>query len=134
MSNHIVGSVYEQIIEDVISSSRVDFEENGVDEAVLDDLRKVNEATTRRRCCFVPVTNNHVEGLAKKVDTVQCGTIPMGPATRARTTGHRHTISGNCYRPSTILCAALCRQQLLASNDEPAFTGPAHAKPSHAIV
>ncbi|EPE10185.1 transcription factor tfiia complex subunit [Ophiostoma piceae UAMH 11346] len=40
MSNHIVGTVYEQIIEDVISSSRVDFEENGVDEAVLDDLRK----------------------------------------------------------------------------------------------
>lgn len=40
MSNQIVGGVYEQIIEDVISSSRVDFEENGVDEAVLEDLRR----------------------------------------------------------------------------------------------
>lgn len=45
MSNNVVGSVYEQIIEDVISLSRVDFEENGLDEGVLEDLRKV-----RKRC------------------------------------------------------------------------------------
>lgn len=42
MSNNVVGSVYEQIIEDVLSTSRVDFEENGVDEAVLDELRRVS--------------------------------------------------------------------------------------------
>ncbi len=41
MSNSVVGTVYEQIIEDVISTSRVDFEENGVDESVLDALRMV---------------------------------------------------------------------------------------------
>ncbi|KJR85949.1 transcription initiation factor TFIIA large subunit [Sporothrix schenckii 1099-18] len=40
MSNNVVGSVYEQIIEDVLSTSRVDFEENGVDEGVLDELRR----------------------------------------------------------------------------------------------
>jgi hypothetical protein len=42
MSNSVVGSVYEQIIEDVLSTSRVDFEENGVDEGVLDELRRVS--------------------------------------------------------------------------------------------
>ncbi|KKA29162.1 hypothetical protein TD95_004026 [Thielaviopsis punctulata] len=40
MSNTAVGSVYEQIIDDVISSARVDFEESGIDEATLEDLRK----------------------------------------------------------------------------------------------
>ncbi|KAL1903574.1 transcription factor IIA subunit alpha [Sporothrix stenoceras] len=40
MSNNVVGSVYEQIIEDVLSTSRVDFEENGVDEGVLEELRR----------------------------------------------------------------------------------------------
>ncbi|CAK7215454.1 transcription factor IIA subunit alpha [Sporothrix curviconia] len=40
MSNLVVGSVYEQIIEDVLTMSRVDFEENGVDEGVLDELKR----------------------------------------------------------------------------------------------
>ncbi|RKF75512.1 Transcription initiation factor IIA large subunit [Golovinomyces cichoracearum] len=40
MSNTQVGSVYQQIIADVIESSRVDFEEGGVDESVLEALRK----------------------------------------------------------------------------------------------
>ncbi|KAL2756732.1 hypothetical protein ACRALDRAFT_1062416 [Sodiomyces alcalophilus JCM 7366] len=40
MSNHIVGSVYQQVIEDVINASRVDFEEGGVDESVLEELKK----------------------------------------------------------------------------------------------
>ncbi|KKF96788.1 Transcription initiation factor IIA large subunit [Ceratocystis platani] len=40
MSNTAVGAVYEQIIDDVISSARVDFEESGIDEATLEDLRK----------------------------------------------------------------------------------------------
>ncbi|KAK0124105.1 transcription factor IIA subunit alpha [Cadophora gregata] len=39
MSNTQVGNVYSQIITDVIDSSRVDFEEGGVDEHVLDELR-----------------------------------------------------------------------------------------------
>jgi transcription initiation factor TFIIA large subunit len=41
MSNTQVGNVYSQIIADVIESSRVDFEEGGVDEHVLDELRRV---------------------------------------------------------------------------------------------
>lgn len=38
MSNTVVGGVYQSIIEEVINTSRVDFEENGVEESVLDDL------------------------------------------------------------------------------------------------
>ncbi|PQE08557.1 hypothetical protein CJF30_00005408 [Rutstroemia sp. NJR-2017a BBW] len=40
MSNTQVGNVYQQIIADVVDSSRVDFEEGGVDESVLEELRK----------------------------------------------------------------------------------------------
>ncbi|PBP16549.1 transcription factor IIA [Diplocarpon rosae] len=39
MSNNQVGNVYAQIIDDVITSSRLDFEEGGVDERVLQELR-----------------------------------------------------------------------------------------------
>jgi len=42
MSNQHVGTVYSQIIEDVIDSSRVDFEEGGVEEAILIELQKVS--------------------------------------------------------------------------------------------
>lgn len=38
MSNTSVGGVYQQIIRDVIEASRVDFEEGGVDESVLDEM------------------------------------------------------------------------------------------------
>lgn len=41
MSNSQVGPVYQQIISDVIESSRVDFEEGGVEEGVLEELKKV---------------------------------------------------------------------------------------------
>jgi transcription initiation factor TFIIA large subunit len=40
MSNTAVGAVYQTIIEEVINSSRVDFEESGVEESVLEELRK----------------------------------------------------------------------------------------------
>lgn len=42
MSNQSVGSVYQQIIREVVESSRVDFEEGGVDESVLDELARVS--------------------------------------------------------------------------------------------
>lgn len=41
MSNTNVGPVYQQIISDVVDASRVDFEEGGVDEHVLEELRLV---------------------------------------------------------------------------------------------
>ena len=41
MSNTQVGTIFSQIISDVVESSRVDFEEGGVDEHVLDELRQV---------------------------------------------------------------------------------------------
>ncbi|KAI2628014.1 transcription factor IIA, alpha/beta subunit [Hypomontagnella submonticulosa] len=39
MSNSQVGVVYQQIITDVMEASRVDFEEAGVDESVLEELK-----------------------------------------------------------------------------------------------
>lgn len=42
MSNQTVGTIYQQIIRDVVDSSRVDFEEGGVDESVLDELSRVS--------------------------------------------------------------------------------------------
>lgn len=44
MSNTSVGSVYNTIIEEVINSSRVDFEESGVEESALELLRVVSHA------------------------------------------------------------------------------------------
>ena len=38
----MVGTVYQQIMRDVVESSRVDFEEGGVDESVLDELTTVS--------------------------------------------------------------------------------------------
>jgi transcription initiation factor TFIIA large subunit len=40
MSNQAVGNVYQTIIEEVINSSRVDFDESGVEESVLEELRQ----------------------------------------------------------------------------------------------
>ncbi|KAJ4297063.1 transcription factor IIA subunit alpha [Collariella sp. IMI 366227] len=40
MSNPAVGPVYDTIIAEVINAVRVDFEENGVDDGVLEDLKK----------------------------------------------------------------------------------------------
>ncbi|KAK4193434.1 transcription initiation factor IIA large subunit [Podospora australis] len=40
MSNQNVGAVYDIIIQEVINSVRVDFEETGTEEGVLDDLKK----------------------------------------------------------------------------------------------
>lgn len=42
MSNTSVGAVYAQIMADVIDSSRIDFEEMGVEESVLEELKKVS--------------------------------------------------------------------------------------------
>ncbi|PNP44783.1 hypothetical protein TGAMA5MH_03592 [Trichoderma gamsii] len=49
MSNQAVGSVYQTIIEEVINSSRVDFEESGVEEAVLEELRLILREKQRQR-------------------------------------------------------------------------------------
>lgn len=64
MSNHAVGSVYQTIIEEVINSSRVDFEESGVEEAVLEELRLVSKSVIRvptfasPRLCSFPSTRH----------------------------------------------------------------------------
>lgn len=40
MTNHLVGDVYEKIIEEVAEASRSDFEESGVGSTTLEDLKK----------------------------------------------------------------------------------------------
>ncbi|KAI6783288.1 Transcription initiation factor IIA large subunit-like protein [Emericellopsis cladophorae] len=40
MSNQAVGNVYQSVIDEVINSSRVDFEESGIEESVLEMLRQ----------------------------------------------------------------------------------------------
>ncbi|KAF4125104.1 hypothetical protein GMORB2_3943 [Geosmithia morbida] len=40
MSNQAVGNVYQSIIDEVVNTSRVDFEESGVEDAVLEELRQ----------------------------------------------------------------------------------------------
>lgn len=52
MSNHAVGNVYQAIIEEVINSSRVDFEESGVEDSVLEELRKVRCLSTTASSLF----------------------------------------------------------------------------------
>jgi hypothetical protein len=52
MSNTQVGNVYQQIIADVVESSRVDFEEGGVEEGVLEELRLVSLLLPLSRRCF----------------------------------------------------------------------------------
>ncbi|SPO02325.1 related to transcription factor TFIIA-L [Cephalotrichum gorgonifer] len=39
MSNAAVGNVYDQIIKEVVETSRVDFEESGIDDSILEELR-----------------------------------------------------------------------------------------------
>jgi len=41
MSNNTVGDVYKKIIDDVLESSKQDFEDAGVDESVIAELRMV---------------------------------------------------------------------------------------------
>ena len=63
MSNTLVGPVYDTIITEVINAVRVDFEENGVDDGALEDLKKVSRsfsapfvfATASRRCPFARI-------------------------------------------------------------------------------
>lgn len=42
MSNQLVGGVYQAIINEVIDASRADFEEVGVEEGVMEELRIVS--------------------------------------------------------------------------------------------
>jgi hypothetical protein len=51
MSNQAVGNVYQTIIDEVINSSRVDFDESGVEESVLEELRQVSPSGFP--CCCV---------------------------------------------------------------------------------
>ena len=59
MSNAQVGTVYSQIIQEVIESSRVDVEEGGIDESVLDELRQVSHSFFLFLLLFFPLEIIH---------------------------------------------------------------------------
>lgn len=44
MSNSVVGDLYQDIINGVIGEARLDFEDSGVDEATLQELKQVCHA------------------------------------------------------------------------------------------
>lgn len=46
MSNNVVGNVYDRIIKEVVETSRVDFEESGIDDSVLEELRSVSRVVS----------------------------------------------------------------------------------------
>jgi hypothetical protein len=56
MSNPNVGLVYQAIIRDVVDSARVDFEESGVEESVLEELAQVSSIISR--CAIVLSTSS----------------------------------------------------------------------------
>lgn len=61
MSNSAVGNVYQQIIADVIEASRVDLEENGVDESILDELKQVSHPSNfLSHYLFFPVSQQRI--------------------------------------------------------------------------
>lgn len=65
MSNASVGNIYHQIINEVIEASRVDFEDQGVGEEVLEELRKVCSFFP---CCFFPyVRHTHTNARTQTV-------------------------------------------------------------------
>ncbi|KAM9887530.1 hypothetical protein OXX79_013565, partial [Metschnikowia pulcherrima] len=41
MSNYEAGKLYEAVVEEVIADSRQDFEDSGIDESTLQELRKL---------------------------------------------------------------------------------------------
>lgn len=58
MSNASVGNIYHQIINEVIEASRVDFEDQGVGEEVLEELRKVCSFFL---CLCLPLRTSHTQ-------------------------------------------------------------------------
>lgn len=52
MSNTVVGNVYDRIIKEVVETSRLDFEESGIDDAVLEELRSVSSLSISQ--CRLP--------------------------------------------------------------------------------
>lgn len=78
MSNNSVGSIYNQIINEVIEASRVDFEDQGVGEEVLEELRKVCSFFPLSFPTYVKHTNTHTNHqVAAAVSVSSAGMRPL---------------------------------------------------------
>ncbi|MCJ1224935.1 transcription factor IIA subunit alpha [Toensbergia leucococca] len=85
MSNQLVGSVYTRVIEDVIQSCHVTFEEDGVDQQTLDDLR----ATWQKRLTALNV-----------------GSFPWEPPPAPQPMANPAPVPSNVPRPQQLLSSA----------------------------
>ncbi|KAI9817091.1 MAG: transcription factor IIA subunit alpha [Pycnora praestabilis] len=80
MSNQHVGQIYQRIIQDVISSSQVDFEEGGVDQQTLNELK---------------------EGWQRKLSSINVAQFPWEPAPVPTPMANTPTVPSNVTRPAT---------------------------------
>lgn len=96
MSNNLVGTIYQQIINEVIEASRVDFEDQGVGEDVLDELRRVRSfppfLVSKRPlppalCQFIMLSKSHFPFYALKFDVMLVVDGPLSPSMLAALAG-----------------------------------------------
>ena len=92
MSNQAVGNVYQSIIEEVINSSRVDFEESGVEESVLEELRQVSSAIPLPQLHVAPIVTTTIRRLQHRPH--KCAAVSAWPSTFA-------TCWQNCHDSNT---------------------------------
>lgn len=108
MSNASVGNIYHQIINEVIEASRVDFEDQGVGEEVLEELRKV--------CPFLPLLPSAMQLI--HTNTRTSPRCRVHPAARIRALLHSipHAFRASklvSFLDCTGLCLLPCRALLV---------------------
>lgn len=122
MSNASVGNIYHQIINEVIEASRVDFEDQGVGEEVLEELRKVCSFFLAS-LCYASHTNEHRSSLPFPSSCSDESTAPfhfIPHAFRASKsvsvldrTGLASSLAGRWWL-AVLAAWAVCSQQLQA--------------------
>ncbi|KAI9730375.1 MAG: transcription factor IIA subunit alpha [Cirrosporium novae-zelandiae] len=79
MSNQLVGQVFARIIDEVMETSRVDFEEGGVEQNVLEELRQMwRQRLSNSRCAPFPWDPQAAESSPNQV--LQPPTVPSNAA------------------------------------------------------
>lgn len=69
MSNYEAGKLYEAVIEEVISDSRQDFEDSGIDESTLQELRRLwCDRLSQTKVCSFSWDDEHHHDLSHAID------------------------------------------------------------------
>ncbi|KAI9682338.1 MAG: transcription factor IIA subunit alpha [Caeruleum heppii] len=98
MSNQLVGSIYHRIINEVIDSSQIDFEEGGVDQGTLDELRQVWQ---------------------RKLSALQVAQFPWDPAPVTQPIANPPTVPSNASLPRPAPAGSSATTPSLASPAAP---------------